>query len=191
MKKNLFRSVIPFCAAFFLLYSGCAKNKTGTTSETGDTSQKKAYNTPEDLNVARNLARFDSLDLVAFNKQDTNLLYKFYNDSVVVAYPDGHETSGSAIRIADLKEMFEQTPDIKVESHLVKFGSSDWTCVTGMLSGSSSKPSKGIDSKQIPPTGKNFVIPFCSIAHWKEGRIVEQRIFWDNKEMAKQMEILK
>jgi predicted ester cyclase len=173
------------------LFAGCSKSKNGNSTETSDTTQKKTYNTPEDPQVARNLARFDSLDLVAFNKKDTALMYKFYNDSVLVAYPDGHETTGSSTRVKDLKDMFEQMPDIKVESHQMKFGSADWTCVTGMLSGSSSTATKGSDGKPVPLTGKNFVVPFCSIAHWKEGRIVEQRMYWDNQTMAKQMEINK
>jgi hypothetical protein len=188
MKKRIGILATFVLVTMFFIW-GCSKNKTGTSTETGDTSQKKTYSIPEDPNVARNLARFDSLDLVAFNKQDTDLFYKFYNDSVLVAYPDGHEMTGRAQHIKDLKDQFEQMPDIKVESHITKFGSGDWTCVTGMLSGSSSKPTKGMDGKPIQPTGKNFVIPFCSIAHWKEGRIVEQRIFWDNLEMAKQMTI--
>jgi hypothetical protein len=189
MKKNIGIFLIGMLFFEVLFFFGCSKNKSGLSSETSDTTQKKTYTTPEDPNVAAYLTRFDSLDLVAFNKHDTALMYKFYNDTVLIAYPDGRETSGSETRVKELKDLFEQMPDIKVESHQTKFGCGDWTCVTGMLSGSSSKPTKGPDGKLIQPTGKNFVIPFCSIARWKDHRIVEQRTYWDNETMQKQMTV--
>ena len=184
IKKQLILS--PCVAIMILLFIGCGKNKTGSSDSTNVTTKDSAA-IPEAQMVAANLVRVDSLDLIAFNKQDTDLLYKFYNDSVVAVDPDGNSVVGSIAHMKELKDMFDQIPDIKIISHQAKFGSGDWTCVTGMLSGSSTKPTKGLDGKPIPATGKNFVIPFCMVANWKAGRIVEQRLYWDNQSMLKQM----
>ena len=183
-KQLIFLS--PFIALMILLSIGCGKNK-GSNSETTNQTRKDTAAVPEAQMVAANLVRVDSLDLIAFNKQDTDMLYRFYNDSVVAIDPDGNSVVGSVAHIKELKDMFEQIPDIKIISHQTKFGTEDWTCVTGMISGSSTKSTKGPDGKPIPPTGKNFVVPFCMVANWKAGRITEQRMYWDNQSMVKQM----
>ena len=40
-------------------------------------------------------------------------------------------------------------------------------------------PMKGPDGKDIPPTGKSFEVDFCTVAHWKDGRITEENLFYD------------
>ena len=31
----------------------------------------------------------------------------------------------------------------------------------------------------IPPTNKKFKVDFCTVAHWKNGKIVEENLFYD------------
>ena len=38
-------------------------------------------------------------------------------------------------------------------------------------------PMKGADGKEISPTNKSFEVEFCTVAHWKDGEIVEERLF--------------
>jgi hypothetical protein len=40
-------------------------------------------------------------------------------------------------------------------------------------------PMKGLDGKIIPPTNKKFHIEFCTVATWKDGKITEERLFYD------------
>jgi hypothetical protein len=40
-------------------------------------------------------------------------------------------------------------------------------------------PMKGANGKIIPPTNKSFKVEFCTIATWKDGEIVEERLFYD------------
>lgn len=40
-------------------------------------------------------------------------------------------------------------------------------------------PMKGADGKIIQPTGKTAKLEFCTVATWKNGEIVEERLFYD------------
>ena len=45
---------------------------------------------------------------------------------------------------------------------------------------------KDIDGKMIQPTNKKFHLEFCTVAHWKDGKILEERLFYDQMGMLKQ-----
>jgi hypothetical protein len=40
-------------------------------------------------------------------------------------------------------------------------------------------PWKGLDGKVHPPTGKTLELEFCTVARWKQGEIVEEKLFYD------------
>ncbi len=48
-------------------------------------------------------------------------------------------------------------------------------------------PMKGPDGKEIPPTGKSFEVDFCTVAHWENGQITEENLFYDLVEFMKQL----
>jgi predicted ester cyclase len=48
----------------------------------------------------------------------------------------------------------------------------------------------GADGKIIPPTGKKFKVEFCTVAHWINGEIVEEKLFYDKIEMMKQIGLM-
>ena len=50
-------------------------------------------------------------------------------------------------------------------------------------------PMKGPDGKMIQPTDKKFNVEFCTVAHWKNGEIVEERLFYDLIGLMKQIGI--
>jgi hypothetical protein len=43
------------------------------------------------------------------------------------------------------------------------------------------------EGKKTPPTNKKFQVGFCTVAHWKNGQIDEENLFYDNIEMMKQL----
>lgn len=137
------------------------------------------------------LTRFDSLDFDVFTNQKWDLLHVSHGDDIVVNWPDGHSTKGIRKHIEDLKAMFVFAPDTKVESHPIRFGSGEWTAVTGIISGTFSKPLPIGNGKTISPTGKKFRLPMATVAHWKDGRMTEESLFWDNGEFMKQIGLAK
>jgi len=48
----------------------------------------------------------------------------------------------------------------------------------------------GPDGKEIPPTGKSFEVEFCTVANWKDGEIVEEKLFYDLVGLMKQIGVM-
>jgi hypothetical protein len=46
---------------------------------------------------------------------------------------------------------------------------------------------KGPGGKIIPPTNNSFKVEFCTVAHWKNGEIVAERLFYDLVGLMKQI----
>ena len=57
------------------------------------------------------------------------------------------------------------------------------------MDGTNIGPFTGPDGRTIPATNKKFELEFCTVAHWKNGEIVEERLFYDLVDMLKQLGI--
>ena len=137
--------------------------------------------------VERNLRVFDVLDFDVFTNQKWDRLGESHAKDIVVTWPDGHETKGIETHIEDLKKMFVFAPDISIKVHPVRFGSGSWTAVTGVMTGTFTKPMPIGEGKTIPPTGKRFAIGMATIGHWKGRTMDHEWLFWDNQDFMKQL----
>ena len=137
--------------------------------------------------VERNLKVFDTLDFDVFSNQKWDRLTESHAPDIVVTWPDGHETKGLEQHTEDLKAMFVFAPDITIKEHPIRFGSSTWTSVTGVMTGTFTKPMPIGDGKTIPPTGKRFAIGMATIGHWKGKTMDHEWLFWDNQDFMKQL----
>jgi hypothetical protein len=119
-----------------------------------------------------------------------NLFEKLHCPDVKVVFPDGRVTHGIQEHVSDVNNvLFNGTPDSRITSHPISFGSGDWTVATGVLEATFSEPMKMPDGKSIPPTGKKVKISMATIAKWMNGCIAEEHLFWDNAEYMKQLGI--
>jgi hypothetical protein len=114
-------------------------------------------------------------------------LSESHADDIAVTWPDGHETKGITKHIEDLKAMFLYAPDTKINVHPIRFGTDEWSCVTGVMTGTFSRPMPTADGKTIPPTGKSFNLTMATIGHWKGDTMDHEWLFWDNKEFLRQV----
>ena len=175
-----------------LFFSGCGSGTAkGYSPEmqgkiTMMEKELKKY-TDEEKSIADNLKTFDTLDYVVFSGQQWVRLHESHSKDVIVNWPDGHQTKGIERHIADLKAMFVYAPDTMIKVHPVKFGSGEYTCVTGFMTGTFSKPMPLGGGKSISPTGKKFSIIMCTVGHWKNGVMIEEWLFWDNATYMKQI----
>lgn len=134
------------------------------------------------------LQRFDSLDFEFYNKQNWEGFKISHANDIKVIYPDGKETKGIyPAHIDMLTPMFAFAPDTKIQNHPVKFGNGDWTCVIGEMDGTFSKPMKMPNGKTISPTNKKFKLRMATIGHWKDGKMIEEYLFWDNASLMQQI----
>lgn len=145
--------------------------------------------TDEKAMIAKNIETFDTLDFVVFSNQEWTRLHESHSKDIRVNWPDGHYTTGIERHIEDLKALFVYAPDTSIKVHPIKIGSGDFTAVTGIMTGTFTKPMPIGDGKFIQPTGKKFSIPMCTIGHWKDGVMIEESLFWDNATYMKQIGI--
>lgn len=141
--------------------------------------------------VERNLKTFDALDFEVFSNQQWERLHESHATDIVVTWPDGHETKGIDVHIDDLKAMFVYAPDIEIKVHPIRFGSGEWTAVTGVMTGTFTQPMPIGNGQVIQPTGKRFALPMATIAHWTNGRMDHEWLFWDSQEFMKQLGLAK
>ena len=141
--------------------------------------------------VERNLRTFDVLDFDVFSNQKWDRLHESHAKDIAVTWPDGHETKGIDAHIADLKALFVYAPDIAIKVHPIRFGSGDWTSVTGVMTGTFTKPMPIGGGKFIQPTGKRFALPMATIGHWANGTMDHEWLFWDGQEFMKQLGLAK
>src|SRR3989441_3294767 len=137
--------------------------------------------------VERNLKVFDVLDFDVFSNQKWDRLHESHAKDIVVTWPDGHETQGIAKHIEDLKALFVFAPDITIKVHPIRFGSGTWTAVTGVMTGTFTRPMPAGEGKTIAPTGKRFAIGMATIGHWKGATMDHEWLFWDNQDFTKQI----
>lgn len=141
----------------------------------------------DDKRVAKNIATFDNLDFDIFTNQKWDRLHESHSKDIVVHWPDGHQTKGIDVHIADLKAMFVYAPDTRIQTHPVKFGQGEWTAVIGVMEGTFTKPMPIGEGKTIAPTGKSFKLTMATVGHWKGDTMDEEFLFWDNATYMKQL----
>ena len=145
-----------------------------------------AYQNAEKI-ATQHLVTFDDLDFNVFSNQDWVRLHESHSDDVLVHWPDGHDAKGLQQHIKDLSALFVYAPDTRIKQHPVRIASGDWTSVIGVMEGTFTKPMPTPDGKMIPPTGKAFKLPMCTVGHWKGGVMDEEYLFWDNLTYLKQI----
>ncbi|WP_346320024.1 ester cyclase [Chitinophaga sp. YIM B06452] len=138
--------------------------------------------------TAERLLRFDSLDFQFYSGQLWDSLSISHANDIKVHYPDGSSTEGlSPQHIDRLKPLFVFAPDTKITRHPIRFGTGNWTCVTGIMEGTFSQPMPLGNGRSIPPTGKKFSLTMATIGHWQGGRMTEEYLFWDNQAFMQQI----
>jgi predicted ester cyclase len=138
---------------------------------------------------ATNIATFDTLDFDVFSNQKWDRLNESHTDDVIVSWPDGHETKGIGVHIEDLKKLFLHAPDTAAKIHPIRIANGDWTAVTGVMTGTFTKPMTLADGTVIQPTGKSFSVPMATFGHWKNGKMDHEWLYWDNATYMTQMGI--
>jgi predicted lactoylglutathione lyase/ketosteroid isomerase-like protein len=72
----------------------------------------------------------------------------------------------------------------------ILFGEGDYTCSVVDWTVTMKGPTRGADGKMVPPTGKTARLELCFVTTWKDGKILEERIFYDAGELMRQLGLL-
>lgn len=191
LKFSLHPAIVLEC--ILLAFTSCknqSNGNSGAMQANNDSMQNvsKATN-GEDATVKENLAKFDTLDFNVFSRRDWARFHESHDKNIKVYFPDGHMTQGLDVHIKDMDAMFVYAPDTRITAHPIKIGSGNITAVTGIMEGTFTKPMPLGNGKSIPPTGKAFKLPMATFGVWKNGVMVEEYLYWDNKTYMQQMGI--
>jgi hypothetical protein len=176
--KNFTKLTIVLLA---LIGTGTLSVKAQTKQEISKMQQQLKQLTAADALVQKHLKTFDTLDFTVFSGQQWARFHESHGKGIKVFWPDGHITTGLAKHIEDMKALFVYAPDTRIKQHPIRFGSGNFTAVTGVFEGTFTKPMPIGNGKFIQPTGKKFNIPMATIGIWKDGVMIEEHLFWDNK----------
>jgi predicted ester cyclase len=135
----------------------------------------------------RNIQTFDTLDFDVFSNQKWDRLNESHADNIIVSWPDGHDTHGIKQHIEDLKKLFVHAPDTAIKIHPIRLANGDWTAVTGIMTGTFTRPIPMPNGSVVQPTGKKFSLPMATLGHWKNGKMDHEWLFWDNAAYLSQL----
>lgn len=173
-----------------VVFTSCSDSNASNVSQSEIDSLRSQFKqlTANDATLAKNLTTFDTLDYTVFTNQEWTRLHESHAKDIKVYWPDGHMTEGIEKHIEDLKMLFVYAPDTRIKQHPIRFGSGNMTAVTGIFEGTFTKPMPIGNGKFIPPTGKAFKMPMCTIGIWKpDGTMSEEHLFWDNQTYLNQI----
>lgn len=171
----------------FASCSGNNGNAGSNSSEIDSLKNQIKTLTAGNETIEKNLVKFDTLDYTVFSNQQWTRLHESHGKDIKVNWPDGHFTTGIDKHIEDLKAMFVYAPDTRIKEHPIRFGSGNYTAVTGIMEGTFTQPMPIGNGKFIQPTGKAFKLPMATIGIWKDGIMVEESLFWDNQTYMNQL----
>ncbi len=154
-----------------------------------DTTTHPGPATPEET-VSRNLDLMKQAD-DAFNARDYERFLDDRHHPRVVVHQTGlpGPSHTLAAHRSEIETLIRAFPDVHVHNdpYDIAFGQGEWTTAIGRLTGTFSGGLVGPDGTPIPPTGRSFDVAFTTIARWQHGRIVEERVLWDNGLLLQQI----
>jgi hypothetical protein len=137
---------------------------TTTTNQSSNDDDDAVVVIAEDPETKANLDRFDKLDFEAWNNKNWTLFREIHSPDVLVVDFDGKVTKGIEQHVKWANESLTSAPST-ITVHPIKIAAGDWTAVTGNLTGT------------ILSTGESFNSTMVTVAHWKDGRILEEYLF--------------
>ncbi|RSK41616.1 ester cyclase [Mangrovimonas spongiae] len=173
---------------FTVFLTNCTNNSAELQSKIETLEAELQSYKDAETKTQQRLMVFDTLDYEFYTNQKWDKFSHSHANDIVVYNADGSISKGLyPAHINDLKPMFVFAPDTRIENHPVKFGNGDWTAVIGELKGTFTEPMPIGEGKTIAPTGKKFKLRMATIAHWKDGKMTEEYLFYDNQDFMKQI----
>ncbi|MFF0085949.1 ester cyclase [Streptomyces canus] len=157
----------------------------GNPAETGESLGYPKHLTHQER---RNLKAFDELDFVVYSGQQWDRVRESHSDKIRAHWPDGHYTDGLAAHIEDLKFQFTFAPDTRAVDHPVRVAKDNLTAVTGVTTGTFTRPMPDGKGGFYPPTGKKYAINLVTVGIWnRKGVMEEEFIIYDQLTFMRQL----
>jgi predicted ester cyclase len=122
------------------------------------------------------------------NARDWDGYGAFFAEDVQMRFPgaiDG-DVSGREARVQFVQGIINAFPDGRIAAVRV-FGAGDWGCCQFAFEGTNTGPLGNPDGSEVPPTGKEAHFPYCVVARFEGGLVVEFDEYFDRLEMLGQL----
>ncbi len=146
----------------------------------------------------KSMKKSDNLELMktlddAWNSQEWETFKKRHAENTAVYWPGQAEpTRGREAHYREAVEFFKTFDNRLVNNpYKILFGQGDYTCSVADWTVTMIGPMKKPDGTVVQPTHKTARLEFCTVAHWKNGEILEERLFYDVVGMMKQLGLSK
>jgi hypothetical protein len=127
----------------------------------------------------------------SWNARDWETFESLHDPGCVVYWPGLEATPTRGVRDhhAEAAAFCEAFPDNKVDNrpYPVLFGDGGFSCFVTRFKGTFTRPWKLAGGTVIEPTGRSFNVLYSTTARWKDGRIVEEYLFWDTATFRSQV----
>jgi len=115
----------------------------------------------------------------AQSDKDFELLESLFAADAIAITPDISEPIKGSKAIVDIsRQYFESFPDSYLEKE-VEIGQEDWVCLAGSWNGTNTGPLIMPDGKTLAATKKRVKVPICILFKLKDGKIIEERDYFD------------
>lgn len=119
----------------------------------------------------------------AFNRHDSDAGAGHYDEQATVTdHGVGESLSGRAqIRAQYWQGWFDASSDQRLDDVDV-FTAGEWTVARGVIRGTHDGRWAG-----VAPTGRRFAVDVCDLVRWRDGRIVEEHLYYDRGALGAQL----
>lgn len=89
----------------------------------------------------------------------------------------------------DIEGLVAAFPDMKSTTTMA-FGQGNWVAAEGVLEGTHKGPLAGPGGLMIPATNKRVRLPYCGLIRFENGKVAEERIYFDLAGMMMQLGVV-
>ena len=123
----------------------------------------------------------------AINSKDLDAFKMLHLENVTSWNPMTPEPhAGLGVHVEDMQDLWRAFPDMAMEMKRI-FGEGEWLCTEYVVTGTHTGPMKGPDGREIPPTGKPLRLPVLGILRIVNGKIAEEKDYFDTGSLAAQL----
>jgi SnoaL-like domain len=166
MLKSIIAGFIIISMILLISIGESFSQQSSTNNQTSSSS-----NTPPIVVVAAespeakaNLDRFDKLDFDAWNNRNWTLFQEIHSPDVLVVDFNGNVTKGIEQHLYWANKSLSTSPGF-ILAHPIKIAAGNWTAVIGN------------STRTDLATGETINNTMVTVAHWKDGRIIEEYLF--------------
>ena len=125
----------------------------------------------------------------AINTKDIDAFKALHLENVTSWNPMSAEPhAGLETHVEDMQDLWKAFPDMAIEMKRI-FGEGEWLCTEYVVTGTHKGAMKGPAGQEIPPTGKSMRLPTLGILRIVNGKIAEEKDYFDTGSLAAQLDL--